>query len=92
MAIISSVPILLPYGFVGVYGIGNSVGVTGLQTTNIELRFATIYFIGVDMDSGIIGNSVLYNPREEVCRLAWDNYPYPILYNNKIIGTEAPPA
>lgn len=81
-------PIYLPYGFVGVYGEGLATGGTGLSTTDTTNRFATIYFIGVDMDSGIIGNSILFKQKDEVCILAWDNYPYPVIPADKIIGTE----
>ncbi len=83
------VPILLPYGYIGVYGIGTDTGsLTGLATTNIINRFATIYFIGANMYSGLIGQSVVFNEKDEVCRLAWDNYPYPVIPYDKVIGTE----
>lgn len=81
-------PILIPYGFVGVYGLGTDAGQTGLKTTNIINRFATIYFVGVNMDSGIVGNSIVFDSTTEVCRLAWDNGVYPIIPADKIIGTE----
>lgn len=84
--------ILLPYGFIGVYGIGTPIGRlnTNLGTTDIINRFATIYFIGANMYSGLIGQSVCFNSKDEVCRLAWDNYPYPVIPYNKVIGTELP--
>lgn len=81
-------PVLLPYGFIGVYGIGTDTGQTGLETTNLVNRFATIYLIGVNMDSGIIGSSIIFNRTDEVCQLAWDNAVYPIIPADKIIGTE----
>lgn len=86
----SAVPILLPYGFVAVYGLGTDMGRINptLGTTNIINRFATIYFVGANMWSGIIGQSVVFNEKDEVCRLAWDNYPYPVIPYNKVIGTE----
>ncbi len=83
-----SVPFLLPYGFVAVYGIGTDVGQTGLATTNTLNRFATIYYIGVGMNSGLIGSSILFKSSDEVCQLSWDSYPYPVIPSDKIIGTE----
>jgi len=83
-----SVPILLPYGFVGVYGEGLSIGMTGLTTTDTTNRFATIYFIGDGMDMGMVGSSILFKSKDEVCRLTWDSYPYPVIPADKIIGTE----
>lgn len=84
----STVPISLPYGYIGVYGLGNSIGATGLRTGDTLNRFATIYFIGVGMNSALVGNSIVYNSENEVCRLVWDNFYYPVVPANKIIGTE----
>lgn len=86
----STVPIQLPYGFIAVYGTGTDAGRLNptLATTNTINRFATIYFIGANMWSGIIGQSVAFNSTDEVCQLAWDNGTYPVIPYNKIIGTE----
>ncbi len=78
----------LPYGYVAVYGDGNPVGQTGTKTTNTIFRFATIYQVGVNMGSSLIGDSVLFNSKDEVCQLVWDNWPYPVIATDKIIGTE----
>lgn len=90
----SSPNILLPYGFIGVYGLGTDAGRlnSNLGTTNNINRFATIYFIGANMWSGIVGQSVCFNSGDEVCQLAWDNYPYPIIPYNKVFATELPPS
>ena len=40
------------------------------------------------MDNALIGTSIVYNETNEICRLAWDNYPYPVIPADKIIGTE----
>lgn len=89
----SAIPILLPYGFVAVYGTGTDTGRLNatLATTNIDNRFATIYLIGANMFSGLVGQSVVFNSKDEVCQLAWDNYPYPVIPYNKVIGTEITP-
>jgi hypothetical protein len=83
-----SVPILLPYGYVAVYGLGTDAGQTGLTTGDTINKFATIYYIGVGMNSGLIGNSIIFNSTQEVCRLSWDNILYPVIASDKIIGTE----
>jgi hypothetical protein len=86
----SALPVLLPYGFVGVYGLGTPAGSLNptLATTDIINRFATIYFIGANMYNGLIGQSVIFNEKDEVCQLAWDNYPYPVIPYDKVIATE----
>lgn len=86
--------ILLPYGLIAVYGIGTDGGRlnANLATTNTINRFATIYLIGANMPSALIGQSVAFNSKDELCQLAWDNYPYPVLPYNKIFGTELPPS
>lgn len=88
-----SLPILLPYGFVAVYGTGIAAGVFNpdLATDDTINRFATIYQVGVNMGASQIGESILFNSGDAVCRLAWDNYPYTVLPSDKIIGTETPP-
>jgi len=88
-----SLPILLPYGFVAVYGIGLSSGYLNptLATDDTINRFATIYQVGVNMGTSKIGESIVFNSGDAVCRLAWDNYPYTVLPADKIIGTETPP-
>lgn len=84
----SVLPIFLPYGYVAVYGLGTDSGISGLTTGDTIFRFATIYQVGVNMGTSMIGNSIVFNSEDTVCRLAWDNYPYPVIPTNKIIGTE----
>ena len=85
-----SVPISLPYGFLAVYGTGTANGrLNPTLTTSIDInRFATVYFVGVNMGTDQIGQSILFNSTDQVCQLAWDNYPYTVLPADKIIGTE----
>ncbi len=86
--------LLLPYGLIGVYGLGTDAGRLNpnLATSDITSRFATIYLIGVGMDNTLIGKSVVFNKEEYVGTLTWDNYDYPVLPYNKIFGTELPPS
>lgn len=78
----------LPYGFVFVYGSGVEVGVYNNQFTNTMFRFATIYGVGVNMGSSMIGNSIGFDSTKIVCQLAWANYPYSVLPTESILCTE----
>jgi hypothetical protein len=48
----------LPYGFVFVYGTGTDIGLAGNYATDTVFKFGTIYGVGVNMGSEIIGNSI----------------------------------
>lgn len=86
----SIVPISLPYGFVAVYGSGTDFGSINptLSTTDTINKFGTIYFVGVNMGESQIGESIIFNSKDQICQLAWDRYPYTVIPANKIIGTE----
>lgn len=82
---------MLPYNYVGVYGLGTSEGKTGIETSNTLNRFATIYFVGANMGASMIGQSILFKEENEVCRLSWDSFLYPVLHRDSIIATEIIP-
>lgn len=81
----------LPYGFVYVYGKGTDIGIQGNQAINIAYKFATIYGVGVNMSSGIVGNSVCFLATPEPPGLMGAGYPYLILKYDAIIATEEAP-
>lgn len=81
-------PIIFPYGFVYLYGRGDVNGQVGVVGGTTSILFATIYGVGVGMDSGIVGNSILFKDEDSVCTLLYDNQPYTVLPEVKIIGTE----
>lgn len=79
---------ILPYGFVYVYGKGTQIGVGGNQAINNDFRFATIYGVGVNMSSSIIGNSICFLAVPELPGLLGSGYPYLIVKYDAIIATE----
>lgn len=81
----------LPYGFVYVYGKGTNTGIFGNQAIDTSFRFATIYGVGNNMGSDIIGNSVCFLAVPEPPGLLGANYPYLILKYDAIIATEVAP-
>ena len=78
----------LPYGFVFVYGTGTDIGLAGNYATDTVFKFGTIYGVGVNMGSEIIGNSICFDSRKVVCQLAWANYPYSVVNYDVVIATE----
>jgi len=82
--------VTLPYGYLFVYGRGVNIGIYGNEFTNQIFKFATIYGVGVNMGTSIIGQSVGFDTRGVVCELAWENYPYSVVEATAIIATEIP--
>ena len=82
--------VTLPYGYLFVYGRGVNVGIYGNQFTDIIFKFATIYGVGVNMGTSIIGESVGFDTRGIVCELAWANYPYSVVSASAVLCTEVP--
>ena len=78
----------IPYGYVYVYGKGTDVGVGGNYASNTIFKFATIYGVGVGMNSGLIGDSVCFLAVPELPALMYQNYPYSILKYDAVIATE----
>lgn len=87
-----SVPIILPYGYVCVYGLGTTLGTfpTLIPSEN-SFKFGTIYQIGNNMAGSLINETILFDSTSKevvICQLAWDTVPYTIVNYNKIIATE----
>jgi len=79
----------LPQGWVSLYGLGSETGVSGLVPDNTIFRFATIYNVGSgDNINAEVGTSVMFNNNDVICRLAWNNWPYTIIEQAKLAGTE----
>lgn len=82
--------VTLPYGYLFIYGIGVTTGLYGNQPTDQIFRFGTIYGVGVNMGSSIVGQSVCFDSRNIVCQLAYNNYPYSVIEATAVICTEFP--
>lgn len=87
-----SVPITLQEGQVLIYGRGTLEGFSGLQAENQIVKFGTIYQI---WDGGEVfiygGQSVFFNEKDVICRLAYNNYPYTLIEVAKLAGSEIIP-
>lgn len=83
-----NLPGYLGVGFVSLYGIGSSVSPNGVVAPTGFL-FSNVDQIW-DGDSIVVsvGNNVLYNQNDMVCRLAWDNAIRVLIHKDKIIYTE----
>lgn len=81
----------LPAGWASLYGMGNITGVSGLVPDNIKFKFATIYNLGDGNGIAQIGDSVMFNEEDVICRLAWNNWPYTMIQQAKLAGTEIIP-
>lgn len=83
----------LPPGCVSLYGLGNDTGVSGLVPTNSEWKFATIYGVGDGGNAGIqVGTSVIFNPKEAKLAVKWNGWPYTIIEQARLAGTEIIPS
>lgn len=80
----------LPAGWASLYGIGSEVGFSGLVPDNTKFKFASIYSLGDGDGLAQVGDSVMFNEEDVICRLAWNNYPYTMIQQAKLAGTEAP--
>ena len=83
-----SLPAQLAYGNISIYGIGSNVGISGIVPADGFL-FGTVDAIseyGIFYTS--VGDSVLFNPKTQVCKITWDNSIHTILPEEKIVLKE----
>lgn len=86
-----SFPMYIPVSWASIYGIGSQTGISGLVPDNTNFRFGMIYGLGngdgVDVK---VGDSVMFNENDVVCRLAWNNWPYTMIERARLAGVEIP--
>lgn len=84
-----SIPAVLPYGYVSVYGVPTNTGNTGMRASGFV--FGAIDQIA---PHGIVhaevGQSVMFKSTDKTCQLTYLNIPYQILEEAKITLTENP--
>lgn len=84
-----SVPITLPEGFVLVYGRGSTQSVSGIIPDNTSIRFGSIYQVWAGGEVFVYGGtSVMFNPDDAFCRLAWDGRPYTMIEYARLAGDD----
>lgn len=85
-------PINLAAGQVLIYGAGVEAGLTGIVPSNTIFKFGNIYQA---YDGGAVfvyGNpAVMWNEKDEICRLIYLGYPYTLIEQAKLVGTEIVP-
>lgn len=85
-----ALPAYLPYGFVSIYGVGTPVGTLGM-TPPPGYLFGVIYQIAQhEIEWATVGNNVLFNNSDVVCRLAYANSPYTLIEEAKLVLREEP--
>lgn len=88
-----ALPIALPQGYVLIYGEGTQTGISGIVPNNSNIRFGEIYQVWAGGQTFVYeGTSVMFEEKNVLCRLAWNNWPYTMIEGAKLAGTEeAPP-
>lgn len=83
-----ALPGYLGQGFVSLYGIGTTTGVSGIEAPEGFL-FSTID--GVWNSGNVaaqVGDNILYKTEDVHCRIVWDNATIVLLKEDKIVFTE----
>lgn len=88
--IFNDLPFVLAYGYVAVYGNGGSPGVQGFPAAS-GWRFGEIVQVSPGLPTSLEGDSVMFKETEVRCRISYQNYPYTIVEQVKIVLTENPP-
>lgn len=84
-----TLPAYLGTGLLSMYGIGSNVSGQWGVVAPPGYAFNYVYAIWDGGGNGInVGDSILYNQRDVVCRLAYDNGTYDLLETNKVILIE----
>jgi hypothetical protein len=84
-----ALPLVLAYGYVAVYGRGTNTGDQNFPAA-AGWKFGEITDQAPDL-SGLIGNSVMFKESEVRCVISYQNYPYTITEEAKLVLTENPP-
>jgi len=86
------IPAVLAYGLVSIYGIGSQLGpFQGINAGAGSLFGIIDQFAPYGHIKYSIGDSVMFNEKDIVCRLAYTNIAYTIVPEVKLIMNENPP-
>ncbi len=88
-----SLPIVLPTGYVLIYGEGmtrnNTGGTSQIVADNTDFRFGTVYQIWSGGTPFIYGSGmVMFNNSDVQCRLLYNDYPYTLIHAARLAITE----
>lgn len=89
-----SLPLLLPYGVVSIYGKGFSTYVAGMIQEGGSLYGLVDAVAQHEIYNAVIGKTVYFKEAEIITRINFpaENTPFTLIYDAKIIGTvEIPP-
>jgi hypothetical protein len=85
----AGLPIYLQAGTVSIYGLGDYVGVSDITPADQQVfRIGTVYQSWDN--SSIVGQSVMFREADVTCRLAFNDYPYTVVHQAKLVATEIP--
>lgn len=87
--IFDSLPFVLAYGFVAVYGNGATPGIQGFPAAS-GWKFGEIVQVSPGLPTTLEGDSVMFKDSEVRCRISYQNYPYTIVEQAKVVLTENP--
>jgi hypothetical protein len=83
-----SLPVILPYGVISIYQIYGQVGNTGIIAQQ-PFNFGAIDQISpYGIQHAVVGQTVLFNGEQSLCRLAYANKNYTLLNESSILSTE----
>jgi len=91
----TTLPAILPYGVVGIYGIGTSVGLTSMipepQDSGFFAKFGTVYQIApYGVLFSYVGVSVMFMEKDVFCRLAIPEGRFTLVEDAKLVCKEDP--
>lgn len=78
----ATLPIILPTGYVAVYGTGSSLSPNGITNINPDgpMKWGSIYQVWPGGETYIYGNdNVMFLENDVTCRLSYSNIPYTII-------------
>ena len=86
-----SLPITLQYGYVAVYGLGTTTGVSGIIPTETVWVFGNIeqvsmYGIDAQKAGSYVGCHVVFKQEDAQLAIQYNEYPYTIIEQNKLGG------
>lgn len=84
-----SLPVVLAYGYVAIYGNGTSTGVQNFPAA-AGWKFGEVSDQAPDI-TGLVGESVMFKTSEVRCIISYQNFPYTITEKAKLVLTENPP-
>lgn len=84
-----NLPMYLQPGRVAIYGAGTASGITSLQPDNAKFLFGRIQQVwNYGNINASIGDWVMFNNDDVICRLILEQWPYTIIEQAKLVITE----